>query len=92
MMAACSTAARRGGLDWAPIFEHTNRPIFEQLYACVRDGSEARRVLDFERQEITTLDLFEKELKELRDQEIWRVGAPQSTRSLIPYLNLMVLT
>src|ERR1700677_1024201 len=29
MYNACSTTARRGALDWAPIFEKANTPIFE---------------------------------------------------------------
>ena len=74
MMAACSTTARRGGLDWAPIFERANRPVFERLYARVKDGSEARRVLDFERETITTRDPFKKEMEELSSQEMWKTG------------------
>lgn len=47
MYNACSTTARRGALDWAPKFEAANRPVFEALYAAVKDGSETRRSLEF---------------------------------------------
>lgn len=46
MYAMCSTTARRGALDWAPRFEAANRPVFEALYASVRDGTETRRSLE----------------------------------------------
>ncbi|KAG9017149.1 Bifunctional acetohydroxyacid reductoisomerase [Tulasnella sp. 427] len=45
MYAACSTTARRGALDWAPIFEKANKPVFEALYKSVRDGTETRKSL-----------------------------------------------
>src|ERR1700761_8754461 len=47
MYNACSTTARRGALDWAPVFEAANRPIFEKLYKSVRDGTETRKALEF---------------------------------------------
>jgi ketol-acid reductoisomerase len=38
---------RRGALDWAPIFEKANRPVFEALYKSVKDGTETRNSLEF---------------------------------------------
>jgi ketol-acid reductoisomerase len=73
MYAACSTTARRGALDWAPIFEKANTPIFEQLYKSVRDGTETRKALEFNGRKTYREDLA-KELKEIDDQEIWRAG------------------
>ena len=73
MYNACSTTARRGALDWAPIFEEANRPVFEKLYKSVRDGTETRRSLEFNGRKTYSADLA-KELKEIDDQEIWRAG------------------
>ena len=43
MANTCSTTARRGALDWAPIFEKANTPIFEQLYESVKNVTETRK-------------------------------------------------
>lgn len=73
MYAACSTTARRGALDWAPIFEKANLPIFEKLYESVKNGTETRKSLEFNGRATYRQDLA-KELKEIDDQEIWRAG------------------
>ena len=73
MYNACSTTARRGALDWAPIFEKTNLPIFEKLYESVKNGTETRKSLEFNGRSTYRQDLA-KELKEIDDQEIWRAG------------------
>lgn len=52
---ACSTTARRGALDWCTKFEEANRPVFEALYASVKDGSETRRSLEFNGRKTCTL-------------------------------------
>jgi len=81
MYAACSTTARRGALDWAPIFEKANKPVFEALYKSVRDGTETRKSLEFNNRKTYRQDL-EKELAEIDSQEIWRAG--KTVRSLRP--------
>jgi ketol-acid reductoisomerase len=81
MYNACSTTARRGALDWAPIFEKANTPIFEQLYESVKNGTETRKSLEFNGRSTYRKDLA-KELKEIDDQEIWRAG--KTVRSLRP--------
>jgi len=81
MYNACSTTARRGALDWAPIFEKANTPIFEQLYQSVRDGTETRKSLEFNGRKTYREDLS-KELAEIDSQEIWRAG--KTVRSLRP--------
>ncbi|KAJ7183095.1 6-phosphogluconate dehydrogenase [Mycena filopes] len=81
MYNACSTTARRGALDWAPIFEKANVPIFEQLYESVRNGTETRKSLEFNGRSTYREDLA-KELAEINDQEIWRAG--KTVRSLRP--------
>ncbi|KAF6754473.1 ketol-acid reductoisomerase [Ephemerocybe angulata] len=81
MYNACSTTARRGALDWAPIFEKANLPIFEQLYQSVRDGTETRKSLEYNGRSTYREDL-NRELAEINDQEIWRAG--KVVRSLRP--------
>ncbi|KAG2060788.1 ketol-acid reductoisomerase [Suillus hirtellus] len=81
MYNACSTTARRGALDWAPIFEKTNMPIFERLYKSVQNGTETHKSLKFNGCSMYCQDLA-KELKEIDDQEIWRAG--KVVRSLRP--------
>lgn len=73
MYAACSTTARRGALDWAPIFEKANVPIFEQLYESVKNGTETRKSLEFNGRSTYREDLT-KELEAINNQEIWRAG------------------
>ncbi|KAG9315153.1 hypothetical protein JVU11DRAFT_4276 [Chiua virens] len=81
MYNACSTTARRGALDWAPVFEKANLPIFEKLYESVKNGTETRKALEFNGRATYRQDLA-KELKEIDDQEIWRAG--KVVRSLRP--------
>jgi ketol-acid reductoisomerase len=81
MINACSTTARRGGLDWAPVFEKATLPIFEKLYESVKNGTETRRALEFNGRSTYREDLA-KELAEISGQEIWRVG--KTVRSLRP--------
>ncbi|KDQ19231.1 hypothetical protein BOTBODRAFT_27811 [Botryobasidium botryosum FD-172 SS1] len=81
MYAACSTTARRGALDWAPIFEKANKPVFEALYKSVRDGTETRKSLEWNSRKTYREDL-KKELEEIDSQEIWRAG--KTVRSLRP--------
>ncbi|KZT29664.1 ketol-acid reductoisomerase, partial [Neolentinus lepideus HHB14362 ss-1] len=81
MYNACSTTARRGALDWAPIFEKANVPIFEKLYESVKNGTETRKSLEFNGRKTYREDLA-RELKEIDDQEIWRAG--KVVRSLRP--------
>lgn len=73
MYNACSTTARRGALDWAPVFEKANLPIFEKLYESVKNGTETRKSLEFNGRSTYRQDLA-RELKEIDDQEIWRAG------------------
>ena len=79
--AACSTTARRGALDWAPKFYKANKPVFKELYASVKDGSETRRSLEFNGRPTYNADL-RKELDEIDAQEIWRAG--KTVRGLRP--------
>ena len=76
MYNACSTTARRGALDWAPIFEKANLPVFEKLYESVKNGTETRKSLEFNGRTTYRQDLA-KELSEIDNQEIWRAGMHQ---------------
>ncbi|KAF8322605.1 ketol-acid reductoisomerase [Clavulina sp. PMI_390] len=81
MYNACSTTARRGALDWAPIFEKANLPVFEALYKSVKDGTETRKSLEFNGRKTYREDLA-RELEEINNQEIWRAG--RTVRTLRP--------
>ncbi|KAI5805884.1 6-phosphogluconate dehydrogenase [Geopyxis carbonaria] len=81
MYAACSTTARRGALDWTNKFKDSIKPVMNDLYDSVANGSETQRSLDYNgaadyRQK------FEAELEEIRNMEIWRAG--KAVRSLRP--------
>lgn len=81
MYDACSTTARRGALDWSPKFKDALKPVFEDLYRSVKDGTETQRSLDFNSQADYRAK-FEEELQAIRDLEIWRVG--KEVRKLRP--------
>ncbi|CEH18911.1 ketol-acid reductoisomerase [Ceraceosorus bombacis] len=81
MYKACSTTARRGALDLAPVFEKALKPVFEDLYARVKDGSETRRTISFASQK-NYRELFDKETDAIAAQEMWRVG--HKVRALRP--------
>lgn len=73
MYANCSATAQRGALDWRPKFRDAVMPVFTELYRRVKSGEECVRVLestsgaDYKAQ-------LEKELKELRESELWAAG------------------
>ncbi len=81
MYANCSATAQRGALDWKPRFKKAVLPVFKELYKRVKTGAEAKRVMsacgrkDYQQQ-------LAKELKAIRDSEMWRAGA--ATRGLRP--------
>ena len=83
MYANCSATAQRGALDWRPRFCEAVLPVFEDLYARVKDGRECKRVLDSTSGPDYKASL-EKELKELRESELWATGT--QVRSLRPKL------
>ncbi|MHC4788916.1 MAG: ketol-acid reductoisomerase [Planctomycetota bacterium] len=81
MYANCSATARRGALDWRHKFRQALAPLFEDLYQSVKDGTETRRVLEFN----SAPDYEEKlraELDEIKNSEMWRAGA--AVRGLRP--------
>ncbi|KAI9780664.1 MAG: Bifunctional acetohydroxyacid reductoisomerase [Geoglossum umbratile] len=73
MYAACSTTARRGAIDWSSKFKDTLKPVFNELYDSVRNGSETKRSLDYNSQP-DYREKYEEEMQDIRDLEIWRAG------------------
>ncbi|KAF2792607.1 ketol-acid reductoisomerase [Melanomma pulvis-pyrius CBS 109.77] len=81
MYAACSTTARRGAIDWSKRFKETLKPVFNDLYDSVENGSETKRSLEYNSQP-DYREKYNQELKEIDDLEIWRAG--KAVRSLRP--------
>ena len=74
MYANCSTTAQRGALDWMTPFHDATKPVFAKLYREVASGNEAQRSIDSNSQADYRTGL-EKELKALRESEMWQTGA-----------------
>ena len=73
LYANCSTTAQRGALDWAPRFEKVLKPVFEECYDSVLDGTEADIVIKAN----STSDYREKldkELEKIDSQELWQTA------------------
>jgi ketol-acid reductoisomerase len=73
MYAACSTTARRGAIDWSSRFKDALKPVFNDLYDNVANGNETKRSLEYNSRP-DYRELYEKEMKEIRELEIWRAG------------------
>lgn len=81
MYANCSTTAQRGALDWYPKFHDAVKPVMEQLYANVADGTEAQISID-SNSKPDYREGLEKELNILHDSEMWRTA--ETVRKLRP--------
>jgi ketol-acid reductoisomerase len=81
MYSNCSATAQRGALDWRPKFKEAVLPVFNDLYNKVKSGSETKRVLESTGAS-NYKEMLEKELKELRESEMWQAG--QQVRNLRP--------
>ena len=81
MYANCSATAQRGALDWLPRFKEATLPVFDRLYASVRDGTETAITIksnsapDYQ-------DRLGEELRRMRESEMWQAGA--AVRGLRP--------
>ena len=84
MYANCSTTAQRGALDWWKKFRDATKPVLEELYEEVAKGNEAQRSIDTNSKE-GYRDGLNKELKELRESEMWQAGV--TVRKLRPENN-----
>lgn len=81
MYANTSTTAQRGALDWRHEFRKAVEPVFDKLYASVVSGEQTRIVLEAN-SAADYKEKLERELKEMRESEMWRAGA--AIRSLRP--------
>lgn len=81
MYGNCSTTAQRGALDWRHEFRKAVEPVFEKLYDSVKSGEQTAIVLKANSDKKYKENL-EKELKEMRESEMWQAGA--TVRSLRP--------
>ncbi|NLE09790.1 MAG: ketol-acid reductoisomerase [Dehalococcoidales bacterium] len=81
MYSNCSNTAQRGALDWKPKFKAAVLPVYKDLYEKVASGAETKRVLETGMKPDYKESLG-KELKEMRDSEMWRAG--KATRDLRP--------
>ena len=84
MYANCSTTAQRGALDWMGPFHDAIKPVVQKLYASVKSGNEAQISIDANSKPDYREGL-EKELKALRDSEMWRTAV--TVRALRPENN-----
>ena len=84
MYANCSTTAQRGALDWAPRFHDAIKPVVEQLYSSVKSGNEAQISIDANSKP-DYRDGLEKELKAMRESEMWKTAV--TVRALRPENN-----
>lgn len=74
MYANCSTTAQRGALDWMGPFHDAIKPVVQKLYASVKSGHEAQISID-SNSKPDYREGLEKELKALRESEMWQTGA-----------------
>ncbi len=74
MYANCSTTAQRGALDWMGPFHDAIKPVVQQLYEEVKSGREAQKSID-SNSKPDYREGLEKELAEMRNQEMWQTGA-----------------
>jgi ketol-acid reductoisomerase len=81
MFANTSVTAQRGALDWKGKFRDATAPVFRELYESVASGKEAARVIA-EGSKPEYRENLEKELKEIRESELWQAGA--AVRKLRP--------
>lgn len=81
MYANCSTTAQRGALDWKDKFRDAVAPVFDDLYASVAAGKEAKLSIDSNSQP-DYREKLEVELAELHDSELWQAG--RQVRKLRP--------
>ncbi len=84
MYANTSVTAQRGALDWRHKFREATAPVFEELYERVASGKEAEVVIKAG-EKADYRENLEKELKELRESELWQTG--QAVRKLRPESN-----
>tara|TARA_B110000914_G_scaffold221694_1_gene233920 strand:+ start:835 stop:1989 length:1155 start_codon:yes stop_codon:yes gene_type:complete len=73
MFRNCSTTAQRGALDWAPKFEKAIKPVIEECYRDVINGTETARTIACNSND-TYRENLETELAFIERSELWEVG------------------
>ena len=73
MFENCSTTAQRGALDWSQKFYDVLKPEIQNCYQSVVSGEETKVVIEANSNKDYRKKLL-KELDEINDQEIWKVG------------------
>ena len=81
MYANCSTTAQRGALDWMGRFHDVIKPVMQELYASVKDGTEAQIAIDANSKPDYRENL-QRELQAMHESEMWRTGV--TVRQLRP--------
>jgi ketol-acid reductoisomerase len=81
MFANCSTTAQRGALDWKDRFRDAVKPVFEELYESVANGTETKITLDRNSQP-DYREKLQEELAEVASHEMWQTG--KEVRKLRP--------
>ena len=79
MLANCSTTAQTGALEWAPKFENLIKPMIEECYERVKDGSEAQKAIDANKED-DYREKLDNQLKDIAENELWKVA--KQARSL----------
>ena len=74
LYANCSTTAQRGALDWAPKFTEVLKPVIQECYDRVRDGTEVKTVIE-KNSDPAYREKLNQELDSLKDQELWRAAS-----------------
>jgi ketol-acid reductoisomerase len=82
----CSTTAQRGAIDWYPKFEKVLKPLMNELYDSVHNGTEVKNVLEQNNQDDYRTKLDE-ELKTISNMEIWQVGKTVRELRKLPKLS-----
>ena len=73
MFSNCSATAQRGALDWSKKFEKLNKPLIQEIYNNVKEGHEAKKIIK-SNSSTNYKDGLDKELQDINNQEIWKVG------------------
>ena len=70
----CSSTAQRGALDWAPKFEKAIKPIIEECYESVKNGTETKNVIK-SNSDPEYKKKLDNELNEIANSELWTIAS-----------------
>ncbi len=71
---------RRIALDWYPRFKDALKPVFEDLYESVKNGTETQRSLDFN----SAPDYRARLKRSWRPSETWRSEGWRGEKACVP--------